>query len=144
MDDRELIAYFDRQFQEIHNEIGELRQETREQIGELRQETRAQIGELRQETSSQFGEVYRQFGEVNSRFEKLETALRHTQVVIEGVRSDVQMVAEGVATVDGKVERFRTEMQEELKEVRSLVRQSYGDLDRRVSALEKRPRVVIS
>jgi predicted secreted Zn-dependent protease len=66
---------------------------------------------------------------------------RHADVVAEGLRSDIRTVAEGVAGLDEKFtlefERVRAEMREQLGEVKSLVRGSYGDLDRRVQSLEK-------
>jgi predicted secreted Zn-dependent protease len=66
---------------------------------------------------------------------------RHADVVAEGLRSEIRTVAEGVAGMDEKFtlefERVREDMREQIGEVKSLLRVSYGDLDRRVQSLEK-------
>jgi len=46
-------------------------------------------------------------------------------------------VAEGIANVDEKLERFRQEVKEEFKEAKSMIKLSYAELDRRVQTLEE-------
>ena len=74
------------------------------------------------------------------RFDDLK---RHFDVVGESLRSDIRLVAEGVAGLDGKFTpefvTVREEIREQTGEVKSLLRVSYGDLDRRVQALERKP-----
>ena len=52
---------------------------------------------------------------------------RHFDVVAESLRSDIQVVAEGLSALDEKVERFRGE-----------VHQEFGKVDRRFLRLEAR------
>jgi hypothetical protein len=63
--------------------------------------------------------------------------------VAEGLRSEIRLVAEGVAGLDEKFTQefvtVREEIREQFGEVKSLLRVSYGDLDRRVQALERKP-----
>ena len=44
-------------------------------------------------------------------------------------RNEIRPVAEGVANVKEKLERFRQEVQEEFKELKSMIKFSYAELD---------------
>jgi len=70
------------------------------------------------------------------RFDDLK---RHFDVVGESLRSDIRLVAEGVAGLDEKFTQEFVKVREDIGEVKSLLRVSYGDLDRRVQALERKP-----
>jgi predicted nucleic acid-binding Zn-ribbon protein len=80
----------------------------------------------------------KQFKSVDERFTSLEADVRHTNVVVEGLQVQIQLVAEGVANVDEKLERFKAETAEEFKDVRATIRSLYTPLDRRVTGLETR------
>jgi len=67
---------------------------------------------------------------------EVEEIKRYFGVVAEGLRSDIRQVTEGVANVDEKLERFRQEVQEEFKEVKSMIKFSYAELDRRINTVE--------
>ena len=71
--------------------------------------------------------------------ETVEEIKRHFDVVAEGLRSDIRLVAEGIAGVDEKFTLEFKSVREEIGEVKSLLRASYADLDRRVQALERKP-----
>jgi len=61
---------------------------------------------------------------------------RYFDVVAEDLRGDIRLVAEGVVTVDAKLERFRGEVAHEFAETRSMIKLSYSELDRRLRAVE--------
>ena len=67
-------------------------------------------------------------------------ARRHFDVAVEAMRSDVQALAEGLGTrVDGlqrELDRKFDGVKGEFEETRALIRLSYGQLDRRIEALE--------
>jgi hypothetical protein len=69
----------------------------------------------------------------------MQDVKRHFDVVGEGLRSDIHLVAEGVAGLDEKFTLEFEKVREEIGEVKGLLRVSYGDLDRRVQALERKP-----
>jgi chromosome segregation ATPase len=117
--DQELIAFLDEHFRE-----------TTRQIGEFRKELRQEIGTLRTETMSRFEQV-------DEAIRKTQDDVRHTQVLVEGLRSDLQAVAEGVVGANERIDALRKEMKQEIKEVRHEVRLSYTDLDNRVRPLEE-------
>ena len=48
----------------------------------------------------------------------------------------MRLLAEGVATLDEKLNRFREEVAGEFKEMKSMVRISYAELDRRIQEHE--------
>ena len=62
---------------------------------------------------------------------------RHFDVIAEGLRSDIRLVADGVAAVSSGQQQFRTAIKEELTEVRSMIRLSYAELDRRLETVER-------
>ncbi|MDQ5871332.1 MAG: hypothetical protein M3547_03905 [Acidobacteriota bacterium] len=57
---------------------------------------------------------------------------RHSDVVAESLRSEIRLVAEGVAGLDEKFTQEFVKVREEIGEVKELLVVSYRDLDRRV------------
>ena len=78
----------------------------------------------------------RRFDTVDRRFDELK---RHFDVVGESLRGDIRLVAEGLVGADERSAREFERVREEIGEVKSLVRVSYGELDRRIQALERKP-----
>ncbi len=111
--DQELIAYLDERFREVRQEIQDLREETATKFQEAREETATKFQEVREE-------------------------IRHTQILVEGVRSDIRMVAEGTYGLDERIVSFRKEVQQEFDDVRKLIRPVYSSLDQRIRTLEVR------
>jgi hypothetical protein len=74
---------------------------------------------------------------------EMQNVRRHFDVVAEGLRSDIRLVAEGVTGLDEKFtqefRKVREEIGEQVGGVKSLIRVAFGDLDRRVQALERKP-----
>ena len=67
---------------------------------------------------------------------ELEEIKRFFGVVTEQLRTEIRVVAEGVAHNTEKIEVVRQEVRSDIAEVKSLVKASHTDLDRRVSSLE--------
>ncbi len=68
--------------------------------------------------------------------ETVEEIKRHFGVVAEDLRSDSRALAEGQAEIRREMDAFRADVTQEFEETRSLIRLSYGELDRRVKGLE--------
>jgi hypothetical protein len=102
----------DRQFELLLHEIKESRRHTDETAEKLRAELLGHTDNVAAETR------------------------RYFDVVAESLRGDIRRVAEGVATVDAKHERFRTEVAHEFAETRAMIKLSYSELDRRLRAVE--------
>ena len=71
---------------------------------------------------------------------EVEEIKRHFGVVAEGPEKRIQVVAEAVTQFDSKVDRdlagLREEMRAGFAEVKSMIKFSYAELDRRISFLE--------
>ena len=70
--------------------------------------------------------------ETNRSLERVEEGVRHTQIMVEGVRGEVQLLAEGMSAFDEKLVAHRSELRKEIGEVKTLLHLSYGDLNRRI------------
>ena len=145
--DPELRAYLDERFRETSRELQDFREEitqglqgfheeTTQQLQGLREETTQQITSLRGELTAFRGETNQRFEQIDGRFERVEESIRHTQISVEGLRHDIQLVAEGVVGNQEALEAFRAEVAKEFKEVRATQSLNFSELDRRVSVLE--------
>jgi hypothetical protein len=105
----EIKRHFDVVADGLRAEVRDLRQHTDVGMRELRSELRAEIQDVK----------------------------RHSDVIAESLRGEIRIVAEGVAGLDEKFTHEFRNVRQEIGEVKSLVRLSYGDLDRRVQRLEK-------
>lgn len=105
--DKDLIAYLDQRFRE----------------------TSMQIESLREQNAQRFEQI-------DSRFERAEEAIRHTQITVEGLRSDIRQMAEGVIFANESLMAFRTVVSQQLDELKKPVTQAYTDLSTRLRKLE--------
>ena len=71
--------------------------------------------------------------------ETAEEIKRHFDVVAENLRSEIQLLSEGVAGLDEKFSVEFTAVREEIGGVKSLLQTSYSVLDGRVRTLERKP-----
>jgi predicted nucleic acid-binding Zn-ribbon protein len=76
--------------------------------------------------------------ETAGRFEALEGAIRQTHVAVEGLRGDIQLLAEGIIGMEEKAQSFRNETTSQFEEVRKSIEPYFRQLDRRVLLLEER------
>ena len=67
---------------------------------------------------------------------EVEEIKRHFDVVAESLEHKIQFIAEGITTVDNKLEHFRQEVKEEFNETKSMIKFSFAELDRRITAIE--------
>ena len=114
--DQELIAYLDERFRGIDERFQGIDQ---------------QIQGLREETSQRFAGM-------DKRFDQMDEQLRLTGVRVEGLQSQVQVVAEGVAAGNEKLDSFKTDVAKEFSDTRDLIKDGYKDLNKRVKVLERR------
>ena len=81
------------------------------------------------------------FEEVNARLdERIEEVKRHTGVLVEGLRYEIQLVAEGFAVfVEGRYAQDQANIAQQFQETRALIHLSYDQLRQRVENLERKP-----
>ena len=76
------------------------------------------------------------FVSIDQRFDELK---RHTGVLVEGLRYEVQLVAEGFAVfVEGRYAQDQANIAQQFQETRALIHLSYDQLRQRVENLERR------
>jgi len=83
------------------------------------------------------GEIDSRFGKVDSRFAEFREDLTHQfHIISEDVISKVKLVAEGVASLNEKLDRHIDENRREHSEIMAAIKFSYAELDRRITTLE--------
>src|SRR5437879_2015070 len=86
-----------------------------------------------------FATIDRRFEEMTARMEeRFEEVKRHTGVLVEGLRHEVQLVAEGFAVfVEGRYAQDQANIAQQFRETHALIRSSYDQLRQRVENLER-------
>jgi hypothetical protein len=100
---------------EIKRHVTEGLQELRTEIQEVRQHSDVVAERLKAELRAEIQDVK-----------------RHSDVIAESLRGEIRLVAEGVTGLDEKFTVEFKNVREEIGEVKSLLRLSYSDLDRRI------------
>jgi hypothetical protein len=93
--------------------------------------------------SAEVEEVKRHFDATADGFRsEVADVKRHFNVVAERLEGRIQLIAEGLASLDERVERRFTDLErrmgEQFEETRAMIRLSYTELDRRLRTLEGR------
>jgi len=107
--DQDLIAYLDQRFGETSRQL---------------ESVRTDLSTFREE--------------VNRRFEGVDGEIRHTRVLVEQLRHEVHIVAEGVMGLSDRLAANQSETLLKFDEVRASMVPYYQDLNRRVLNLEGR------
>lgn len=140
--DQESIAFFEERFREISREISSFREETTQQISSLREETTQQIASLREETTQQISslreETVRRFEQVDHRLDKQDETARHTLILVEGLRGDVQLMGEGVMGFGEQLERYHSQATVSFQQVDNWIRPPFEELRRHCEDLDRK------
>ena len=75
--------------------------------------------------------------QLSAQIEESRAEVRHLHVSVEDLRSKIQQVAEGVLTVDQKLDRHILDNDRQFDDVRAMMRLSYVQLEQRVSRIEQ-------
>src|SRR6266540_5947988 len=123
--DQELVQYLDGRFGRIDERFDRIEQRL---DGHDR---RFEAIDRRFESSD------RRFEGLNDRFDEVNERIRHNGVLIEGIRDQVHLLAEGLAThIEAENVRHQA-IQEQFRETRALLHLSYEQLHQRVENLER-------
>jgi hypothetical protein len=149
-DVRTLRAETTQKFDELREENRQTRTALEEQIQQTRaalegeiQQTRAALEEENRQTRAALEEGDRQtraaLEEENRQTRAaLEEGDRQTRVVVEDLRSELQLVAEGVVGLGERLEVHKNDVLQKFDEVKASIAPYYLDLNRRVKVLEDR------
>ena len=146
--DQEMIAYFDRRFDSVEQRFADLHAEMNRRFEQVDQRFE-QIDLRFDQIDQRFEQIDQRFEQVDRRFEKLEETVRLTQVMVEGLRGHVCLLAEGVMGFSDQLEQRSVEVDRKLDELKALVGPVYknleqqtglqtAELSRRVAVLEER------
>jgi DNA anti-recombination protein RmuC len=130
---QELIGYLGKRFDESAQQIQALRDEMTREFADVRLEMTQEFANVREEMTQEFANVRE---EMAQGFSKAHEENRHARILIEGVHSNVRIVAEGVIGMGERMDAFREEVTTEVKNIRSLTQDVYSALERRVHTLE--------
>ena len=127
--ERELKEYLEKNFsklattKEMNEKISGLRTEMKADISSLRAEMKEEVSGLRTEMKDMEDHVLHQY-----------------HITAEALRDDIKQVAEGVLNLNEKFGRemsqFRKEVAHSHDELKAMIKFSYSELDRRITALE--------
>jgi archaellum component FlaC len=143
--DQTLVAYFDERFRETSQVITQqVVQQISQQIQDLHQETLGRFGQVDarfNQIDARFEQIDARFGQVDARFEQVdrqfaevkETA-RHTLVLVEDIRHQLQLVAEGYTGLSERLARVEVDREQHARIVD--MDEPVKDLDNRVRILE--------
>ena len=107
---------------------------TAEAIKQLSDVVREGLGELRTEIRDVRTELQTEIRDVRTELRtEIEDVKRHSDVIAESLRGEIRLVSEGVIGLDEKFTLEFRNVREEIGEVKTLLRISYDDLDRKKS-----------
>ena len=106
--------------------------------------------ELTNYLDQRFGQLDRRLEQVDQRFDEVdhrieqryEDAKHYFGVIAEELDQKVRLVAEGVASLNEKFERFQDEIRREFRETQAMIRFSHVELQRQIDNLNQRLLVV--
>ena len=93
------------------------------------------IGHRFEGINQRFDDIDRRFDEVNDRIDEVK---RHSGVLVEGLRHEVHLLAEGLDTfINVRYAQDQANIAEQFRETRALIHLSYDQLRQRVENLER-------
>ena len=97
-------------------------------------ELKAYLDERFEQVDQRFEQVDRRFEQMDRRFERVEETGRHTLVVVEGLRHELHVVAEGFLGLSERLE----EAQRELAKPPTWFDPYFRELDKRIEGVARR------
>src|SRR6185295_3042393 len=80
------------------------------------------------------------FQQIEERIQSLNDAVRQTNVLVEALRGDVHLTAEGLLGLNDRFERFRFEAMFALDQTQALIEPCRHNQDGRLESVRKDPR----
>jgi chromosome segregation ATPase len=124
----------------MNEELTGLRDEMRQGFAEMRQEMRqgfARVDERLEQLGEDVAGLRRDVATLGLRVDALEQRVRDNGILLEALRDDVRLIAEGHVLLNQRVDNYRSEADTQ-RAIIALLQTSYRDLDRRLTRLEER------
>ena len=136
--DQELVQYLDERFGRIEQRLDghDQRFDRIDQRLDAHDQRFDRIDQRLGTHDQHFSSIDQRFGEINGRFEEVK---RHTGILVEDLRYQVRLVAEGFATfAEGRYAQDQARIDERFRETQALIRTSYDHINQRVENLERK------
>ena len=114
-----------------------------ESLAQIERIVTAATDRLRQEITASAAGLRQEMGQIESRVgDRLEETKRHMGVLVEGLRHDLQLVAEAGQLHSERLVDIRREVEMQARETRALLQLSYEQIQQRVEILERRVQLI--
>jgi chromosome segregation ATPase len=127
----------------MNEELTGLRDEMRQGFAEMRQgfarvdERLERVDERLEQLTQDVTQLHRDVATLGLRVDALERRVRDNGILLEALRDDVRLIAEGHVLLNQRVDNYRSEADTQ-RAIIALLQTSYRDLDRRLTRLEER------
>src|SRR5207244_11544816 len=144
--EQELVQYLDTRFQSLEQRIDQRFGQIDQRLEQIDQRL-GQVDQRFEGIDHRFEQIDRRFEGIDRQFEEVrrevnersEEVKRHTGVLVEDLRYQVRLVAEGFATfVEGQYAQDQTRIDERFNETQALLRTSFEHLTRQDDQLRQR------
>ncbi len=136
-DDRDILDLFEQRFTALTEHL-DRRFGSIDQRFESIDQRFDQVDQRFESIDQRFDQVDQRFESIDQRFESLEGEVRQVRVEVESLRDTDRQLAEGIATVNQKVDGLRVEMSHRFDETQAMIRLSHSQLEQRIQNLEGR------
>ncbi len=115
---------------QFHEEAGDIRRHFHKEVEDVKHQFHNEAEDVKRHFDQQAGDIKRHF------HEEAGDIKRHFDVVVEHMDAQHQQLAEGIGATSERIDRLETEMRRGFSEMGSLMKLSYGQLDRRLTRVE--------
>ena len=98
--------------------------------------------ELKAYLDERFSRVDERFAGMDERFKQLETEVRHTRVLVEGMHDNIRLLAEATISTGERIDSLREETASSLERIEGSVGLIHEILIPRVERLENRVKIL--
>jgi chromosome segregation ATPase len=135
--DKELKDFLDNRFSQVDGRFSQIDEKFVHVDGRF-----CQIDEKFVHVEGRFSQIDEKFHSLGIEMKSLEDRVLHQyHITAEALRDDIKQVAEGVMNLNEKFDReiyqFRKEVAYSHEELKSMIKFSYSELDRRLTTLEE-------
>ncbi|HEV2844693.1 MAG TPA: hypothetical protein VG477_07595, partial [Thermoanaerobaculia bacterium] len=141
--DKELITYLQQMEERMEKRMDARFVRVDEQFVQVNEQMDGRFAQVNEQMDGRFAEAGQGFQSLHEEvvtfrkqtaqgFEEVKDDIRGAHVSIEGLRSEVRLVAEGVANANESLERYKDEVSRDFKQADARHRDAYQNLEGRV------------
>ncbi len=96
----------------------------------------ARVDERLEQLTQDVAQLHQDVATLGLRVDALEERIRENGILLEALRDDVRLIAEGHVLLNQRIDNYRSEADTQ-RAIIALLQTSYRDLDRRLTRLEE-------